>query len=56
MEKVVEGVFVEASVKALDALLEDYYEDWQAGLISAQEQAERTNKAVKDFLRTRGKH
>ena len=56
MEKVVEGVFVEASVKALDALLEEYYEDWQAGLISAQEQAERTNKAVKDFLRTRGKH
>lgn len=54
MEKVVEGVFVEASVKALDALLEEYYEDWQAGLISAQEQAERTNKAVKDFLRTRG--
>jgi integrase len=56
MEKVVEGVFVEASVKALGALLQEYYEDWEAGLISAQGQAERTNKAVKDFLRTRGSH
>ena len=53
MEQVVSDVFADASVKALDTILDEFEQDWKAGLISAQEQEERSTRAVKSYLSSR---
>lgn len=53
MEQVVSDVFADASVKALNTILDDFEQEWKAGLISAQEQEERSTRVVKNYLRGR---
>lgn len=53
MEHVVSDVFADASVKALDTILDEFEQEWKAGLISAQEQEERSTRAVKSYLSSR---
>ncbi|AMB84839.1 hypothetical protein AWM79_05760 [Pseudomonas agarici] len=53
MEAVVSDVFADASVKALSAILDDYEADYRAGLISAQDQEDRSISTIRNYLRTR---